>query len=624
MSETIILVEGSDDYEILNNIISANKNAKVISFDFLAHKSLVHNKKLHCIVEEYFDKEDSIQIDDLALEFALKWHKQQELVDFLQYAGLNLGSLLELELPGYFGIHLKRFLGIIRIVERENPRKIISSSLSNYITEICADKKIEIVTIGTKKIMELYFDTVEIPITINGKTISLKISRKHFLQIKNTAETFINCILNVKPRVKKIQDKKSILLLDFNPSMYEELLKELSLIDHNIILLNQRRPAIWNFKSFTVVKNSKSKIIRLDDFTDNTVKEKIKKETEIINNQIYLLFAQDNIFQNLFKINDMSFWEVIKDNFKEIIKNRFKESVRRIILFNEILDKINISSILEWAHTGMEEKIAIHLANKRSIPVVFLQHGLYTQSPKLEKYIHISPILPSHGAKEAIWGKIFQDYLLEHNVNKKDIIITGSPRHDIFFKKRSVINNKNTILIAGNGFFDTNFNGRDTRAYDYLDDCIIKILETLKKIPDKKPIIKLHPGRVYYDIKPLIQKIDPTISIYQNQNIMDLLESCDVMISLNFSTVILDAMILNKPVLLILPEKQGFEEEPLVKRETVLYVKDLDKIESAIHDILFNKKIREILIQNGKEFIDSYFENQGNASNSLSNVLRNL
>ncbi|HZS73281.1 MAG TPA: CDP-glycerol glycerophosphotransferase family protein, partial [Candidatus Nitrosotalea sp.] len=236
----------------------------------------------------------------------------------------------------------------------------------------------------------------------------------------------------------------------------------------------------------------------------------------------------------------------------------------------------------------------------------------------------ILPILPSQGVKEAIWGKIFRDFLLEHGINKNDIFVTGSPRHDIFFKKRSNKNNKNTILIAGNGFFDTNFNGRDTRAYDYLDDCIIKILETLKKIPNRKPLVKLHPGRVYYDIKPLIQKIDPTIPIYQNQNIVDLLESCDVMISLNFSTVILDAMILSKPVLLILPEKQGFEEELLVKRGTVLYVKDINKIESAIHDILFNQKIRERLIQNGKEFVDDYFENQGNASNSLSKILQSL
>ena len=76
----------------------------------------------------------------------------------------------------------------------------------------------------------------------------------------------------------------------------------------------------------------------------------------------------------------------------------------------------------------------------------------------------------------------------------------------------------------------------------------------------------------YYDIKPLIRQIDPNIPIYQNQNILDLLLTCDSMISLNYSTVLLDAMILNKPVLLILPEEQNMEEEISVKKGAVLYI----------------------------------------------------
>ena len=76
-----------------------------------------------------------------------------------------------------------------------------------------------------------------------------------------------------------------------------------------------------------------------------------------------------------------------------------------------------------------------------------------------------------------------------------------------------------------------------------MENYVRKILETVKKYPDKKIIVKLHPGRVSYDIKPLIQKIDPSIQIFQNENILDLLEKSDVMISLNYSTVVLDALI---------------------------------------------------------------------------------
>ena len=139
-------------------------------------------------------------------------------------------------------------------------------------------------------------------------------------------------------------------------------------------------------------------------------------------------------------------------------------------------------------------------------------------------------------------------------------------------------------MLAANGLFHNNCQGADTRAFIRMENFVRKILETIKRYPDKKIIIKLHPGKVSFDIKPLIQEIDPTIQIYQNENIMDLLENCDSMISLNYSTAILDAMILQKPTLVLLPEKQNFENEIPIKNNTVLSTSDENQIESMIND----------------------------------------
>ena len=46
------------------------------------------------------------------------------------------------------------------------------------------------------------------------------------------------------------------------------------------------------------------------------------------------------------------------------------------------------------------------------------------------------PVLPSNNSKMLVWGKIMEDYLLEHKINSKQITIVGSPRHDRFFKKK--------------------------------------------------------------------------------------------------------------------------------------------------------------------------------------------
>ena len=144
-----------------------------------------------------------------------------------------------------------------------------------------------------------------------------------------------------------------------------------------------------------------------------------------------------------------------------------------------------------------------------------------------------------------------------------------------------------------------------------MEDAIRKICDVIKKSYNKKIIVKLHPGHVSYDIKPLIHEIDPTIKIYQNENIADLLEKCDVMISL----------IAQKPTMVFLPEEQGFEDEIPLKKGAVLYTSNIDQFEKIINDLISNKKIRNELIHKGNDFVNEYFINKGNASNELAKIL---
>lgn len=623
MTEKLILVEGHSDVEALKSTILSSPSTKIISFDFLAHKSLKELTIPHNLVEEYINTNDKSKIDNLAIELATSWYKQEDFSKFLEYNGLSLGSLLELEIPPYLFLHLKRMLGIIRIVEKETPRKIISSSLGDFVSAVCKDKKIETIANGNKITSTLYHDIVEIPMSIGGKMVSLKISKNHFLQIKRVLEIITNILFNLKPNLQKIANEKSILLLDFNPVLYPDLLSALSNSSQNIILLNQRRPAVWNWKSLQIVKGSKCKIVQLEEFASSDMKSRIDKERKDLQGRLNSLWSKQQILTNIFSVEGYSFWDAIKDNFVNITGKRFEESIIKFLMMQKLFENINVSCILEWAHVGVEEKIALFIANKRKIPSIFLQHGLFILNQKFEKYLSIFPLLPSNGAKEAVWGNIMKKYILEHKANQEDILLTGSPRHDIFFKQRGNTKNNDTILIASNGLFYLNFDGNDTRTYDYLENCIKKVLELVRKISNKKPVIKLHPAQTYYDIKPLIREIDPSIPIYQNQNIIDLIESCDVMISLSYSTALLDAMILGKPTMLVLIDDQKFEEEILVKRKATLCVSSIDDLESSLNDLLFNHSVREELIKNGKEFVNEYLTNQGTASERLVNILKN-
>ena len=131
----------------------------------------------------------------------------------------------------------------------------------------------------------------------------------------------------------------------------------------------------------------------------------------------------------------------------------------------------------------------------------------------------------------------------------------------------------------------------------------------------------MHPGQLFYDIKPIVHSINPSIPIYQGKNILDLLEVSDVMISLSLSTTMLDAMIMDVPTITILAEDQGFEDEIIIKSKATLIVKTPEEFEKALHDVLYDEKIRNELIKKGREFVDMCLANQGTASKHLSKII---
>lgn len=618
MTKKLILLEGEEDIKNLEKLIT--NDSIVICFDYESHKILENTNVKHSKIEEYFTNKDEMKIDQKAVELTTNWYKNDELKNHLEYDGINLGKLLEIELIWYFFEYVKRIAGIINILEKEKPDEIVVSFLNNCAEVVCQDSKVIITKYKSKKNQSLFFDNIEIPIRIKGKVIPIKISRKNFIRFKKIFSKLINILFKIKINKKQLKSKRSILVLDYNLSIYDELIKELSNSKHNILLLNQRRPVVWNLSSLNVLKNSKCKVIELTDFLNNSLKLEIQEKEKILQKKLMNLWKKDKVFNEIFSFNNFSFWSAIKENFTELTTKRFLESVEKSVLLNELFSSVNISVILEWAHVGLEDQLTINAANKKKIPNMFLQHGLYLQNKKFDKYLPIMPILPSNYSKHLVWGKILEDYIIEKGGKPEQIIKIGSPRHDKFFREHKDNSKSNIVLLAANGFFHNNCKGTDTEAFIKMENFVRKILETIKKMPNKEIIVKLHPGRVSYDIKPLIQEIDPSIQIFQNENILDLLEKSDVMISLNYSTVVLDAMILKKPSLILLPEEQNYEEEISLKNETVLVTSKVEEVEKMMK-ILFEEETRQKLIKNGKKFVDKYIVNQGNSSKKLAKIL---
>ena len=141
--KSLIFVEGEKDIEYIkeNNIKIDDK--KIISFDIIAHQKLNQMNVKHSLVEEFFEDTDGEEIDKLSSNFATTWYKQT-INNQLKYHNLELGYLIEAEIQIYFLKHIRKVVGIKRIIEKEKPDEIISFSSNSFVKNIIDKTQIQI------------------------------------------------------------------------------------------------------------------------------------------------------------------------------------------------------------------------------------------------------------------------------------------------------------------------------------------------------------------------------------------------------------------------------------------------------------------------------------------------
>ena len=141
---------------------------------------------------------------------------------------------------------------------------------------------------------------------------------------------------------------------------------------------------------------------------------------------------------------------------------------------------------------------------------------------------------------------------------------------------------------------------------------ICKIVTAMKK----KLIIKIHPSFHVFDFTEMIKKISSDIEVISGGSIMELINSCDVMIATNYTTAILESYLLQKPVVCLpiidynlgTPTLFNFNAETNVS---------IGKLHVTLEKLLHDKNFKNKTIQRQNEFVENYLANHGNSSKKL-------
>jgi len=624
MAKTIILVNNYNDVDSIDT--NDLTDTKIFSLNIETHKHLEKRNISHEIGETYLSENERIKLFDKAVDFH-NWYEKNKDLKFFEFENINLLGLLDtVEFHTFLINELITFFTIHNIIEHEQPDRIFSSQNLSEIIKLLVTDNIEYNFYTNQFSQKLQWDEITVKQNIGPLPISFNISRNTFSKIKSIWERIICSFFNLWFNFKN-SDQKTILFLEFYPPLYEKLLFNLQKNGYNIIFLNRRKPAVFDYKSIKLLRKVNGKIINPNNLINSDEKNQIQIVANEYLQKIESIFSNDEIFDNLFNFNNYNLWKLVKNKLLETYKIRLYDYVLSLKFSKNLFKKINVSCILGLNEIGETEKSIIASKNNK-IPTILLEHGFSNFSSESARF-GILANYSNFNDKIAVWSDKQKSFLIDFfKLDPSRIIVSGSPRHDYLFENNEpTINTKNkTILIAPTPI--TQIQGFDTTDIHLQYELILrKILTTLKKL-NCNIVIKLHPSQNIHNkmIKNLVSQIDKKIPIHLISPINELIDLSDIVITITPeswapSTIILESLIQNRPIININLDKH-LQEFDFIKTESILSISNNSDVEKNISDLILDDELQDKLIQNGQKFVKTFLHSPGIASFTLAEKIK--
>ena len=626
MVSKVLLIGNVSDIDIISDEILQDENTKIFSFDLDVHEKLVSKKIIHNMADNLLDQEQRMNIFDKLIEFR-SWHSNLPL-NKIEYENVNLLKLLDSnEFLQSISSKIINSIIIHKIIENEKPSKIFTTTFfSSTIKSIQNNKNFTIKIFDNPFNEELMWDTIPIKYNFGKLHFNFTMSKKKYLKLKNIVEKTLKLFYNFNLNSK---NKRNIIFLEFNVQSFSNLFLELKKSDQNIILVNQRRPAIWSKNSFDAVKNSNCKILQLQEILTKEEKVEILKFHHSIIPEINKLWENSTFFNNLFQIDGIIFWDIIKDHLIKSYSQKIYYYIELIAGIKKFFDNVDASCIVSLNEIGETEKAFLEF-NKNKIPSILLEHGFLDKNnsvSKVKRYDAMSNY-STFKDKIAVWSETKKTYLIEnYGIDTNRIIVTGSPRHDNYFSSRKKNNNKEKILLLAPNPINDMDALSTTELKLRFNEFIKKIILTIQTLDNVKLIVKLHAISLKHneEIKLLINKIDKDIPIYLSNSVIDVINSSDAVMVISpepgTTTMLLESMILGKPTMNIYFENE-VPQFNHVKHNAVFSLLDTCDLKHDLSKILFNEKFKNELVDNADDYLSKYLNYNGNSSKRFAQVLK--
>ena len=595
------------------------ENADFVAFDYISHNMLDQNKIKHGLIDDYIDQNDRKEIFQFCSS-CLKQYEKYDESDF-KFHNIDLISIIDRnELHEFLMDLIPKIKALKKIIEKKLYDTIfVSSDIYEILIETKFGSNIKFLNKIEKNL--LTFEKVDIPLNFEIMETKFTISRERYKILKGNIEKTITSLFRLR---KNYKNKKKIVLVEFDPVIYHDLLQEINKRGFQPVLVNFRKTSITGLHSIKYLKKSNSLIMLAEDWLKKPQLDEINAVKATFLNKIKNV-SENKIFLPNCVYEEIDFNTVIQKKINNILIQRLDEYLTQILVAESIKNKNDVLGIITLNFSGETEKIFSRIKN--NIPVILLQHA-FANYTKSISYFDILDDYHLIKHKIAVWGDIVKNYLIHVKaIPENKIIVSGSPKYDSYSRTEKNKKSQKMMLVTLRPII-THMEGPRIKLYEKYEKTLHKLIQISKNVENLQIIFKLHPQQnISNKIILDMIKENNKIKILQFEPIKELLSDCDLHVNIapdNFdaSSVILEAMIMGKPTLNIQLQKNeiGFE---FIKDNAIKSVNYDSNIEQLVLDLISHHGTDE-LFNNSQNFLNKYMENRGNAAKKLIDSIEDL
>lgn len=327
-------------------------------------------------------------------------------------------------------------------------------------------------------------------------------------------------------------------------------------------------------------------------------------------NRLRCKAMQDPIFNKHMTHGGVSLVGALTDTFRQIFLDVAFESHEYLVAAEQLIKREDPIIIVLTYETGPAQRSLIIESSRVCVPTFGLQHGMIfdnhydymharvTTNPLAEPGSMAIPL------RTCVWGELWRDNLVESGCYPSEAVaITGNWRYD-------QLTAPTLLSMPNNGVLTQRFD-KCRRVVSILSaasetEAYVRIcLDLVSELGDTVPLVKVHPSEKAEIVKDVISAAGfPAETLYSG-NLIELLTRSDIVIS-QFSTVVTEAMLLNKSVIVVNLTGLEFANE-YQKSGACLYATTIEELRDCLIRLIFDTKTIEDLAEGRKRFVERTF-----------------